>query len=77
MEEAGYSETLINICRESQNLYSGSFNDTFNSLGYIMLNGKDYLVNNELERTVMKLLYTDFRHYPSLYWERIRKIVKM
>jgi hypothetical protein len=41
MEAAGSSETLVNICHESQNLYSGSFNDTFNNSGD-MPNGKDF-----------------------------------
>jgi len=41
MEGAGSFETLVNICHESQSLYCGSFNDTFNSSDDIMLNGKD------------------------------------
>jgi len=40
MEAAGSSETLVNICHDSQHLYSGSFKDTFNSSGDIILNGK-------------------------------------
>jgi hypothetical protein len=42
MEAAGSNQTVVNIYIRNPNLSSGSFNDTFNSSGYILLNGKDY-----------------------------------